>query len=254
MTPVVDGAAAVMINPAALMQSPRWSVMTTYNQPHGVSGLDEGYAAASVRFDRIGAFGLAMHHVGLRDVTSENLVTVAYARDIMRTSEDASLSVGINVDFARVAVEDRFDVSESNVTGGASILLRPFPVIGLAYTTRNLSEPEFDLVPGAGKTTLRRVQTWGVSYWWHRRVTVVYERRNDTGHGEDHFGVEFDMGPYLDVRAGLARGQAAGGIGIEWNNVGLDAGFSSNEFMGASYVVSVRYAPPRPVNPYAQKP
>lgn len=251
---VVDGAGAAVVNPAGLVQLHGWSVTSTFSRPYGVTDLDEAFAAAGVNIDRVGTFGVAFHYVGLRDVMSESMVTVAFARDLIRTSEDASLSVGGSVDFARVAVHDRFDVSENGVTGGASVLLRPFPAIGVAYAMRNIVEPEFDLVAGGGKTTLERTQSWGLSYRWHQRVTMVYERRDHVGEWRDHVGVEIDLGPHLVLRSGVGNGLAAGGIGLGWCGVAVDAGFSSHEYMGSSYVVTVGYSPPAPANPYAQNP
>lgn len=251
---LADDAGATVVNPAGLTQLHAWSVTSTYNRPYGVPDLDEAFAAAAVRIDRVGSLGVAFHYAGLRDVMNESIVTLALARDLIRTSEDASLSVGATVDFARVAASDRFDASETGVTGGASVLLRPFPAIGLAYAVRNIVEPEFDLVAGGGKSTLERVQSWGFSYRWHQRVAFVYERRDDLGEWREHFGVEVNLGPYLDLRTGVGRGQAAGGVGLAWGAVTLDAGYASHEFLGSSYVVTVGYAPPAPANPYAQTP
>lgn len=251
---IVGDASASVINPAALVQVHRWSAISTYERPYGVDGLDEAFAAGAMRVDGVGAFGLAVHYTGLRDVMTESLITLAYARDLIRTSEDASLSAGVSVDLARVSVQEGFDASQSEVTGAASILLRPFPAIGLAYVMRNIREPSFDLVPGGGVTTLERTQSWGVSYVWHQRVALSYERRNDTGRWRDHLGVEVDLVPGLDLRTGVARGAASGGVGLSWGAVTLDAGFSSHEYLGSSYVLTVGYTPAAPANPYAQTP
>lgn len=252
ITTLVGDASASVVNPAALTQLHSWSVLSTYDRPYGVSGVDEAFAAAAIRFERVGAFGLAVHHLGLRDVMTESTFTLAYARDILRTSEDASLSAGVSIDVARVSVRERFDADETGVTGGASVLLRPFPAIGIAYTIRNVQETEFDLVPGGGKTVLEREQSWGGSFVWHRRVTLSYERRNAAGEWRDHVGVEVDLGPYLDVRSGVGRGLASGGVGLSWGSVTLDAAFSSHDFLGNSYVITLGFSPQRPPNPYAQ--
>ena len=92
------------------------------------------------------------------------------------------------------------------VSGAASILLRPFPSIGIAYAMHNVTEPDIDLLAGGGSTPLERTQSWGLSYVWHQRVGMVYERRHDGSHWRDHVGVELDLGPSLDVRTGVGRG------------------------------------------------
>jgi hypothetical protein len=251
---VVDDASAAVIEPAALVQVPAWSIVSTYNRPYGLSDVDEAFAAAALRVDAVGVFGAAWHYTGLRDVMTESVFTFAFARDVIRTSEDASLSVGASVDVARVAARDRFDAGATAVTGGAGLLLRPFPVIGIAYAVRNITEPELDLVAGGGATAVGRSQAWGLSYWWHQRVTLSLERRRDYMGWKSHVGVEVDMGPFLALRSGMGDGAAAGGIGVAWRGVTLDAGFSSHEFLGSSYILTVGYSPRAPVNPYAQTP
>jgi hypothetical protein len=254
MVSIATDASAAVINPAGLAELHRWSLVTTYQRPYRVADLDEGFAAGALRVGGVGAVGLAFHYVGLRDVMSESVLTLAVARDLIRTSEDASLSVGASLDLARVSASDRFDASESALTGGASVLLRPFPSIGMAYAMRNITEPEFDLVAGGGASRMERMQSWGLSYIWHQRVTVSYERGDDGRGWSDHVGLEVDLGPYLDVRSGVGWGSAAGGVGIAWRNLTFDAGFSSHEYLGSSYVVTVGYTPEAPGNPYAQTP
>lgn len=251
---VTTDATAAVINPAGLAQLYRWSALSTYQQPWGVGDVDEAFAAVALRVGALGSLGAAVHYTGLRGVMSESMVTLALARDVIRTSEDASLSVGVSLDYARVSVSDRLDASDGVLTGGAGVLLRPFPAIGIAWAARNLHEGEFDLAAGGGVTTLERVQSWGLSYVWHQRVTVSYERREERARWRDHLGVEVDLGTHLDLRTGVARGSAAGGVGVSWGSVTLDAGFSSHEFLGSSYVVTVGYTPPAPANPYAQTP
>jgi hypothetical protein len=254
MVSIAADATAAIINPAGLVQLHRWSFVTTYQRPYRIADLDEAFAAGALQVHGIGALGLAFHYVGLRDVMSESVLTLALARDLIRTSEDASLSLGASLDLARVAASDRFDTSESELTGGASVLLRPFPSIGVAYAIRNITEPEFDLVSGGGASRMERTQSWGVSYVWHQRVTVSYQRSDDGERWRDHLGLEVDLGQYLDIRTGVGWGSAAGGIGIAWRNLAIDAGYSSHEYLGSSYVVTVGYTPEAPGNPYAQTP
>lgn len=251
---VVDDASATVVNPAALVQAGAYSLTSTYIKPYGVDDLDEGFVAGSYRTG-IGTVGASWHYTGQRGVSNENLFTLAFARDLIRTSEDASLSLGASLDVARVSVADVFDASQTLVTGGASVYMRPFPVIGVAYAIRNLNQPEFDLIEGGGKTPLERVQSWGFSYEWHERVTFSYERREQTRKDWHSFvGVEVEMNRHLALRSGVSGGAASGGIGVGWRGAVFDAGFRSHEILGTSYVVSVGYTPPAPENPYAQTP
>lgn len=251
---VVDDATATAVNPAALVQVPSWSVSSTYDRPYGIADVDESFAAAAVRFDRAGALGLSWHRLALRGVMSEDLFTLAYARDIIRTSEDASLSLGANVDVARVSESERFDADATALTGGASVLLRPFPVIGIAYAVRSVTGPSLDLLDGGGETKLERTHAWGFSYWWHRSVSLSFEWEKEASTWRSHVGVEVELTPNLEIRSGVGRGSAAGGIGVEWGGITVDAGFASHEYLGSSYIVTVGYSPETPDKPYAQSP
>lgn len=251
---VADDPAAVAGNTAGLAGIPRVSALATYQRPFGVSDLDEGFVAA-VAPVRVGVLGVSWHRLALRDATSEDLITVAFARDLIRTSQDASLSVGASVDVARVAVGGPFETSETKVSGGAGVLLRPFPIIGIGYSVRNVTEPSFDLVEGGTSTKLRRTHAWGVALNWHNRVTVNVERtRNVHGEWQGRAGVEVRAGPNVRLRSGLRGRHATGGFGINWKGVGVDVGVASHEYLGATYIVSVGYRQPGSRNPYAQNP
>lgn len=242
---VADDASAVIYNPAGLTQIPTASVLSTISQPYGLTDLNE-YFLAGVIPTKIGAFGLSWHRFSLTDVTSEDLFTLAYGRDLIRTSQDASLSVGGAIDVTHVAYPGVAD-SKTAVSGALSVLLRPFPVIGFGYTVRNIGEPEFDFALNgreggswAGPTRLEMVHAIGVAYHWDRRVSMVYEReRGQDGKWRDLLGIEVKAGKLLRLRSGLREGSVTGGIGLKISNVVIDAGVVSHDMLGLSYLFSV---------------
>lgn len=249
---IADDPAAVLANPAGLALMRRAGGLATYHRPYGVADLDDAYAAAALPV-RVGVAGASWHYLGLRGAMSENLLSLAFARHLISTTQDASLSVGLSVDFARVAA-DAPGSSDDFVTGGFGVLLRPFPMIGLGYSVRNLREGDLRLIDGGPGTALRRQQAWGASYKWHDRVTLAVERRQEADkRWRNHAGVEIVTHPNLHLRAGADGRYLTAGFGVLWRGIRLDATMASHDLLGSTYVLSIAYLP-KVKNPYAQSP
>lgn len=245
---IADDPSATVDNPAGLAGIPAFAVMTTYQRPYGVDGLDEGVIAAAVPTRAVSA-GASWFHRGLAGAISEDLFTLGVARDLKRTSEDASLSVGASLDLARVSVTG--GNAATALAFGAGVLLRPFAFIGLGYSIRSINQPDIDLVPGGGATPLRRSQAVGLAYYWQQRVVFTAETREDPdGVWRAHGGLEVVAAPHLTLRAGLDGAHAAAGAGLSVRGVTLDVGMSTHETLGASYLVTLRYARPHAEVPY----
>jgi hypothetical protein len=228
------------------------SFLTTYQKPYGLEDLDEGYAAAAIPF-KYGVVGLSWHHLGMKDALKEDLLTLAFGRDLIHNTQDASLSVGASLDLARVSTVTP-GTAKNVVTGGLGVLLRPFPAVGIGYAVGNLSEGTFDLFPGGGSTKLARTQAWGLTLRWHNRVILSVERKKDSG-GEwrDHAGVEVVMTRSLRLRSGLSGRYAVAGLGILWQGLSVDVGTASHEYLGSTYIVSLGYELPKQKGPNGQK-
>lgn len=251
---VADDAAATWFNPAGLSGLQRFHLLATYRQPYSLSDVNEGFLVAAIP-SSVGGFGVSWFYRGLENAMAENLVTLSFGRDLKRTAEDASLSVGATMDYARVSVSDRFNSADAAVTFGLSAHMRLLPMIGMGYSVRNLNEATLRLVDDGEGTRLVRRQAWGLSYFWENRMIVSYERRQDTI-GEWHTlgGVELRLGQHARLRSGLQAGRATMGLGLSWSGIAFDVGVNSHESLGASYVFTIGYGPPPPVNPYAQAP
>lgn len=250
---VADDASAVVVNPAGLSQLQAPAVISTISEPYGMSDLREYFVAAALP-SRYGTVGVSWHHFGLEGVTSEDLFTIALGRDVIRTSQNASLSVGGGVDIARVAYTDMLDASATVVTGSLSVLLRPFPFIGAGYAVRHIGEPSFDFsLPAwsnpsgieAGEARFNATHTFGFAYHREGIFSVLYEReRGQDGRWRNRFGIEVGAGDYVRIRSGLSGRDVTGGIGATWSNVTVDVGVTSHGALGLSYVVTAGIALP----------
>lgn len=249
---VADDPTAVLTNPAGLALMPRPGALATYNNPFGVSQLNESYAAAAVPVAG-NVVGASWHYFGLSGALSENVISVALARHLIATTQDASLSVGVSVDFYRAAAEATGQADQVT-TGGFGVLLRPFPMIGIGYSVNHLFEGDIRLLDGGPGTEIRRQQAWGLSYKWNNRVTLALETRQSAeGEWRNHAGVEIITHPNLHLRGGVDGRNMTGGLGILWRGVRLDVAMVSHDGLGATYVLSIAYLP-KAKDPYAQAP
>ena len=242
---LADDASATVSNPAGLTQIRSLSFLSSYVRLYDLSELGEYYVAAAVP-SRLGALGVSWHRFALDDVMSEDVITLAYGRDYIRTSQDASLSFGGSIDIARVDIRDTFNDSRTVVTGSLSVLLRPFSIIGLGLTIRNIGQPSFDFVAGGGKTNLKTTQAIGLAYHWRERFVLVLQTdKGQDGRWRDRLGTEYLATGELTLRAGLADGDVTGGVGLQVSGVSVDLGVTSHAVLGVSYLLSVGFALPQ---------
>ncbi len=249
---IADDPSATVDNPAGLSGIFQPALLATYQRPYGVDGLDESFVAVAIPVRWV-TVGTAWFHRGLEGALSEDRVTISLARDLKRTSEDASLSVGASVDIAMASASDPIDSDDTATAFGAGVLLRPFAFIGVGYTIRNINEPSLDLVEGGSSTPLARAQTVGLSYYWQDRLTVTAEMFEDARSAwHSRGGLELKLGPHIMLRGGLEAAHAAAGVGLAWGSMGFDAAYLSHDTLGQSYVVTLRYMRRAPARPYGQ--
>jgi hypothetical protein len=185
----------------------------------------------------------------LEDVTAEDLFTISFGRDLIRTSQDASLSIGAGIDIHNVSYSgaENLNDSKTKLSGSLGVLLRPFQMIGFGYTVRNIGEPAFDFSAGGGITPVEMTHALGIAYHWNEVCSIIYEReRGQNGTWQDRFGVEVFAGKTLRMRAGLAGSDITGGLGVVISRLTIDAGVKAHEVLGTTYLVSVGVALPQP--------
>jgi hypothetical protein len=237
---IADDASATVTNPAGLAQIQRLNVLSTIVHPYNLSDVEELFLSGGFT-TRYGSFGLSWPRIALEDVTSEELFTLAYSHDLIRTSQDASLSIGGSLDILRVSYDHTYE-AKTALTGSFGILLRPFPIIGLGYAIRNLGQPSFDWIAGDGATNVRTTQAFGLAYYYQRRLVFQFERElGQDREWRDRAGIEVYARRELRFRAGLNQGDVTGGIGVYVSGVGIDVGVSSHSALGLSYFLSIGY-------------
>ncbi len=238
---LADDPSAVHYNPAGLTNIRSISLLSTYVKPYGIDDLEESCVAAVFPVG-IGTAGLSWHRLSLRGVMAEDLISLGFGKDYIRTSQDASLSFGGTLDIARVSFADRYEGSETVVTGSLAVLLRPFPILGIGYCVHNFVPRTFEFIPESEGTRLERTHVWSLAYHWDNKVSIVYDReRNSDGAWNNRLGIEIKVQPGFQLRSGLNDGNVGGGAGLFVSGVVVDVGVTSHDTLGASYVLSIGY-------------
>lgn len=238
---IADDPSAVSVNPGGLTSVNGYSFLATIIKPYGIEDLEESYFAAVIPAG-IGTAGISWHRVSLDGIASEDKLSVGFGKDYIRTSQDASLSFGGTLDLARVSYSDRYEGSQTVVTGSLGMLLRPFPIIGMGYCIRNLIPQSFDFLDGGGVTDLERTHVWSLAYHWDNRVSVVFDRSRDQRRKwNNQIGIEVAALPNLTLRSGANEQGVSGGLGIHLSGIRIDLGVSSHDVMGMSYVATAGY-------------
>lgn len=238
---IADDPAALNTNPGGLTSIAGYSFLTTVLRPYGIEDLEESYFAAVIPTG-IGSAGISWHRLSLNGIITEDMLSFGFGRDYIRTSQDASLSYGGTLDLARVSVGDRFDESRTVVTGSLGVLLRPFPIIGMGYSVRNLIPRSLEILDG-GVTDLERTHVWSLAYHWDNKVSIVFDRNRDQlGNWSNQIGIEVAAITGLSLRSGVNDQGVSGGLGVYLSGVKIDAGVASHDVMGLSYVISAGYS------------
>lgn len=240
---IADDPSALVVNSAGLTNVTALAFLSTIIHPYELSDLEESYLAAVFPV-RIGTAGISWHRLALEGAVTEDLITIGFARDYIRTSQDASLSFGGTLDIARVAYGYPIGDSEAALTGSLGVLLRPFPIIGIGYCVRNINEPHFDFT-GTGGTELGRTHVWSLAYKWNDMVAIVLDRMKEQGGvWETRLGIEIEAPAGIRLRSGVREKDLTFGAGITISRFELDVGMDAHEVLGVSYILSMGYMLP----------
>jgi hypothetical protein len=242
---MADDASAPYWNPAALVTLRRGEILFTFARPLGATNLQGGYASAVLPRDGL-SWSFSWHHLGVSDVVGENLVSVGAARDLLPPGGRFALAVGANLKLAHVGFAHDYG-REVHVTADLGVLLNVTTRLAFSYTVRNLTQPEFEFVPGQGGTRLRRTQDLGFAYYWNPASTVALALSQDAaGEWTLNAGGEVWFYDVFALRSGLAGEAFTGGVGLKTARYLVDFSFSTHEDLGASYLLAVRIPFGRP--------
>jgi hypothetical protein len=181
------------------------------------------------------SFGTGLYHLGFDGTNAENLFAAGAARKILQGTQGSFMSVGMTFLVATVSAEQdcacgAAGTSESEVTGGFGVILRPLPVFSFGYSIDSFHDIEYDTA-GSG-SMWRTTNRWGISYFWEERVVISYEQEHRADEVVRHYGFSVRASLPFEMMAGFSDGRVSGGIGVLFEKIRFTAAFTSSEDLG----------------------
>jgi hypothetical protein len=238
-----DDASAVFVNPAGLATVDFSALYVDYEEPAGVA---EGRESRAALIAPAGGTHLALGWYRFADggEAAENILVAGAARKVIEGTPGSYLAVGVNgrvgLASAAGACCGERESSWSNPTADVGLIVRPLPVISLAYAIGNVSNEPL----GVGRLLDRsgRLQRWGISYFWEERVVVSFEERFCGGSKTFHYGASVRSALPVELMAGFSNGNAAGGLRWVGGLVRAVIAFSSDGAHGVTWTAACEIA------------
>jgi hypothetical protein len=242
-TVTLDDPWAFHYNPAMLVRlaEPQLGMATVRPNGLGFNRLTGAALAAPLR-GRTGTLAVGWRRYGVEyggvDLATENTLSVAHA---FRLFGDASTSASLGWTLHMYHAEFAPSIGPSaSAPGTGSIdpggawtfgidvgaLVTVYDRTRVGFFTRNLNSPTI----GEDEEELRQLVAVGIAYEPYPGVTTAVDLRNSLGEDARFSGgMEFEVVPGLDLRAGLETGpnKITGGAGLHLPYLSLDYGFST---------------------------
>jgi hypothetical protein len=242
-TVTLDDPWAFYYNPAMLVQlsEPRLGMATV--RPNGLDfNRLTGAAIAVPLRSHQGTLAFGWRRYGVEsggvDLATENTLSVAHGfRLFGDASTSASLGWTLNLyraEFAPSVGSDPSTPGTGSIDPGdawafgidVGALVTVYDRTRVGFFTRNLNSPTI----GEDEEELRQLVGVGIAYEPYPGVTTAVDLRNSLGEDVRFCGgMEFELVPGLDLRAGVETGpnKITGGVGVHLPYVILDYGFST---------------------------
>lgn len=250
-------------NPAGLAGLAGTEVLLDLAKPYGISELDEGTVAVGTSMFGTG-WALAWHHLGIRGVYGEELISLAAGRRLWAFPGGHGLSGGATFKYGRLGFQPFTDPA----TGGSieygsqakgsldtGVLWSTPWRVDFAWVVRDLLQPRYEMVLGSGGDRLSVRQELAAAFRWNRESTVTGSwSQAEDGRTSINVGMEVLFYDVFAIRSGLTNiatiyretgspndFQYTGGFGVFHKGYYVDAVAFTNRDLGASYRVSLRF-------------
>jgi hypothetical protein len=217
---LADGPAALFVNPAGIVVSPRCAIYGDYAEPAEACGARESRVGlAAGRGNTRG--GIGWYRFGTGNGT-DNLLAVGVAHRLLEGTQGSFFSIGASATVGAIS-RDITDSGEREswwkASGDAGVILKPLPVLAFAYSISNLT----DARPGPGHDgeSWHRAQRWGASYFWEDRIVFSCAAERLAGRTTAHYGIGVKTAVPVELLAGFSDGNVTGGA--RWTGKRVDA-------------------------------
>lgn len=258
----VSDASAYYWNPAALSEVRRTEVLVDYAKPFGLGDLNVGSGAVATTAFGTG-WAVAWHHLGVTDVYSEDLFSLAAGRKLTEFGRGHVLAGGLTYKLGRAAFQPFRDPGTGGTVDYGSQAKGSLDA-GLKWTTpwnvdfawvgRDVIEPRYEFVAGTGGDLQVMRQEVAAAFRWNRESTITLGwSQLDAGRSSLGAGIEILFYDVFAIRSGVSNVsrivesygsptelQYNGGFGIFHRGWFVDAAATTNRDLGASYRVTLR--------------
>ncbi len=234
---LADGPAALFVNPAGIVVSPRYAVYGDYCEPGGMGGAHESRAAVAAGSGNTRG-GIGWYRLGTGQ-GSDHLIAVSAAHRLAEGAQGSFLSIGASATIGGVS-RDAEGTGEREswwkAGGDAGVILKPLPVLAFAYSISNITDAHPG--PGTDGESWHRAQRWGASYFWEDRIVLSCAAERLEGRTTVHYGIGMKTAVPLELLAGFSDGNVTGGVRWTGNRVGAVIAFEGMGTDGVTWIVA----------------
>ncbi|MBN2070969.1 MAG: hypothetical protein JW814_05880 [Candidatus Krumholzibacteriota bacterium] len=223
---LADDATALFYNAAGLSTIDERSVYLDFGEGGDVSRDIRG--AFVLPFENM-ALGAGVYRRDFDTSGNEKVFILGAAYRLAQGAEGSFLSFGISLRMNSLSSDDSggcdicpFDDMDTGISGDAGVMIRPLPMVSIAYVMENVHEREYD--NGTEKTKYERESRWGISLLWKDFLVMSWEKEISSGSDHDHFGLLFDSSVPLEMIAGFHKEKVTGGL--RWTGSRFNLGLS----------------------------
>ena len=209
---VTDDVGSIFINPAGFVLLDRGGVEANF---FGGSIDDADWIAsiAAAYPYRRTVIGAGWYRENGRDGEYGDVVSLAVASRFMRGTVGSFLSGGASLDLLMID-EDEAEIagreSADKISASIGAMVRPLPVISIAFSMRNIGGSE--LHGNDGGILWQRLTRWGVAFLWPERIYLMFERDYIGGEVSTHYGFLVKSGTPLELMGGFSRERISAGL------------------------------------------
>jgi hypothetical protein len=209
-----DDASSIFLNSAGIVAIGAAAVYGEYTNGAGSDITGIGRACAVLP---AGPFTAAAgyYRLGRRDGDVRDLFVAGIARTLLEGTQGSFLSIGAALRVGRILSDSACGPcggrsSESAVAGDIGVMLRPLPILSLAYACENARNARFE----ERGHSWPRVQRWGVSYFWESSVVISFAQEHAEDRTVRQYGFSVRTALPVELMGGFSDGSAAGGIRV----------------------------------------
>ncbi len=180
-----------------------------------------------------------------------DFMAVGIARTIYEGAPDTYLQAGADIRIARTLTEVHSScalcgisrMSDSEITAGLAIIVRPVPVIAFRLVGSNMRA--MDKLEGSSCVDWRRSGRIGATIYLRDRIIINWDREYFDGSFTDYYGFGLRTQVPLEIMSGFSKGSVYGGVRVDLGFIRTSLSFGPVSANGVGSRISFEFIPGR---------